>query len=244
MSDGMRLTDFKVLTFDCYGTLIDWESGLVESLKPLTSRMTRDIHRDEILETYARYELVQRTQTPTKLYLNLMATVYKRIAEEWATPVSWDECLRHGQSLKEWPAFTDSAESLAYLKKHYKLVILSNVDNDSFAASNTKLGVTFDAIYTAQDIGSYKPDDNNFRYMIDTLAQSGIDKAEILHTAQSLYHDHEPANRHGLKSCWIDRRHIQGGPGATPPPVEMPHYDFRFCSMAEMVEAHRKQLTE
>ena len=93
-------------------------------------------------------------------------------------------------------------------------------------------------------IGTYKPDDNNFNYMIDRLAESGIAKSKILHTAQSLFHDHEPANRHGLKSCWIDRQHIQDGSGATPPPGEMPHYDFRFCSMAELAEAHRKQLTQ
>ena len=238
----MQLTDFNVLTFDCYGTLIDWESGLLESLRPLTSRSGRDLSRNEILETCARHESIQQAQTPTKLYPELMATVYKRMAEEWAIPVSWDECLRHGRSLKEWPAFPDSAEALAYLKEHYKLVILSNVDNESFAASNAKLGVAFDAIYTAQDIGSYKPDDRNFRYLINTLAQSGVDKADILHTAQSLYHDHQPANRHELKSCWIDRQHNQEGTGATLSTSEMPHYDFRFCSMAELVEAHRSLL--
>lgn len=242
--NDVQLTDFKVLSFDCYGTLIDWENGLLESLQPLTSRLERNLSRNEILQTYARHELVQRTQTPTKRYSDLMATVYKRMAEEWASPVSWDECLAHGQSLKEWPAFPDSAESLAYLKEHYKLVILSNVDNDSFAESNAKLGVTFDAIYTAQDIGSYKPDDRNFHYLVDTLAQSGIEKADILHTAQSLYHDHLPANRHGINSCWIDRRHAQDGDGATPPPEEMPHFDFRFCSMAEMADAHRKLLAK
>lgn len=245
MSDRvLKLTDFEVLTFDCYGTLIDWESGLLKSFESLTDRSEREISRAEILETYARHEPVQQALTPTKLYPELMATVYKRMAEEWAIPVSWSECLRHGQSLKEWSAFPDSAEALAYLKKHFKLVILSNVDNDSFAASNAKLGVTFDAIYTAQDIGSYKPDDRNFHYMIDRLAESGIDKSRILHTAQSLFHDHEPANRHGLKSCWIDRQHVLDGNGATLDPAEMPHYDFRFCSMAEMVAAHREQLAQ
>lgn len=238
----MKLTDFKVLTFDCYGTLIDWETGLLESLKSLTDRMPRKLSDNEILETFARYESLQQDQTPTKVYSELIATVCKRMAEEWSVPVSWDECLRYGQSVKEWPAFPDSADALAYLKQHHKLAILSNVDNDSFAGSNAKLGVTFDAIFTAQDIGTYKPSDHNFHYMLDMLSQSGIEKSDILHTAQSLRHDHVPANRHGLKSCWIDRQHAQEGAGATPLPAEMPHYDFRFCSMAEMAEAHRKEL--
>ena len=204
------------------------------------NRLEREISRNEILEAHARYESSQQAQTPTKLYPEILAIVYKRLAEEWGLAVSWEECVRYGQSVKEWPAFPDSAEALTYLKKHYKLVIISNVDNDSFAASNEKLGVTFDAIYTAQDIGNYKPHDTNFDYMINMLAQLGFDKSEILHTAESMFHDHQPANRHGLKSCWIYRRHNQDGFGATMHPGEMPHYDFRFTSMAELVEAHRK----
>lgn len=240
----MKLSDFKVLTFDCYGTLIDWETGLLEALRPLTSRLTGEVSDEDVLAAYARYEPIQQVHTPTKLYSELMATVFRRMAEEWSAPVSWDECLKLGRSIEAWPAFSDSVAALAYLKQHYRLVILSNVDNDSFAASNEKLGVTFDSIYTAQDIGSYKPSDNNFNYMLDMLAASGIDKSEILHTAQSLRHDHVPANRHGIKSCWIDRRHSLDGSGATPLPTEMPHYDFRFCSMAEMAEAHRQEVAQ
>ena len=123
------------------------------------------------------------------------------------------------------------------MKDHYKLVILSNVDNRSFAASNAKLGVEFDAIYTAEDVGSYKPSDRNFDYMLEKLAGLGIEKSNILHTAESMFHDHGPANRHGLASCWIYRRHQDEGFGATMNPGDMPHYDFRFTSMAEMAEA-------
>jgi 2-haloalkanoic acid dehalogenase type II len=102
-------------------------------------------------------------------YSELLAVVYKRLAEEWGAGASWDECQAYGNSIKDWPAFADSAQALAYLKKHYKLVILSNIDNASFAHSNRKLQVEFDAIYTAQDIGSYKPSGRNFDYMIDKV---------------------------------------------------------------------------
>ncbi len=235
----MNLTDFKVLTFDCYGTLIDWESGMVAGLTPLTERLDRQLTRNEILEAHARYESSQQLQTPTKRYRDLLAVVYRRLAEEWGLSVSWEECVQYGRSIQNWPAFSDSAEALQYLKQHYKLVILSNVDNESFAASNEKLDVAFDAIYTAEDIGSYKPAAANFKYMLTMLQGLGYEKSDILHTAESLFHDHVPANHHGLSSCWIYRRHGQEGFGATMTPDEIPQYDFRFNSMAELVEAHK-----
>jgi 2-haloacid dehalogenase len=238
----MKLTDFKALTFDCYGTLIDWESGMVEALKPLTSTLGRPLSRDAILEAHARHEAAQQLQTPAKPYRDLLPIVYRRLAEEWGVPVDWADCVAYGRSVGNWPAFHDSVGALQYLKKYYKLAILSNVDNDSFAASNARLGVRFDAIYTAEDVGSYKPAARNFDYMLAKLAGLSIEKHEILHTAESLFHDHGPANRAGLASCWIFRRHDQQGFGATMNPGEMPHYDFRFDSMADLVKAHQDAL--
>src|SRR6185295_10816250 len=172
----MRLTDFKALTFDCYGTLIDWETGMVEALRPLTSRAKAPLSRNVILEAHARHESSQQVQTPAKLYRELLATVYKRLAEEWGIAATWEDCQRYGQSVRNWPAFPDSANALQYLKKYYRLVILSNVDNESFSHSNQKLGVDFDAIYTAEDIGSYKPDLRNFAYMLEKLGSLGVTK--------------------------------------------------------------------
>jgi len=238
----MKITGYKALTFDCYGTLIDWESGMAEGLKPLTSKAGRDLSRDEILQAHARHESFQQAQTPGMLYRNLLPVVYRRLAEEWGVSVSWSECAAYGQSVKNWPAFSDSAAALQYLKMHYKLVILSNVDHESFATSNQHLQVEFDAIYTAEDVGSYKPSDRNFEYMLTKLKGLGIEKQDILHTAESMFHDHAPANRHGLASCWIYRRHDQEGFGATMHPGDMPKYEFRFSSMAELASAHRQAL--
>jgi 2-haloacid dehalogenase len=237
----MRLTDFKVLTFDCYGTLIDWETGMVEALKPLTGRAKTPLSRNAILEAHARHEAAQQLQTPGKLYRELLAVVHKRLAEEWEIAVSWDDCVRYGRSVRDWPAFPDTAGALAYLKQHYKLVILSNVDNENFSFSNKKLGVDFDAIYTAEDIGSYKPSLSNFEYMLARLAERGIAKDTILHTAESMFHDHKPANEIGLKSCWIYRRYADEGFGATMHPGNMPRYDFRFTSMGEFAKAHQAE---
>jgi FMN phosphatase YigB (HAD superfamily) len=118
-------------------------------------------------------------------------------------------------------------------------VILSNVDRASFAATNERLGVVFDAIYTAQDIGSYKPDPRNFTYLVDRLREQGLPKDKLLHVAQSLFHDHVPAKAIGLASAWIDRRHDMEGRGATAPVTPEARYDFRFTSLRALTEAHQ-----
>ena len=238
----MKLSDFKALTFDCYGTLIDWESGMIAALTPLTERLQPALSRNEILEAHSRVEAMQQLNTPAKPYAELLAVVYKRLAEHWGLPVSWHECLRYGRSIANWPAFPDSSDALRYLKQHFELVILSNVDNESFAHSNARLGVAFDAIYTAEDIGSYKPAARNFEYMLDDLAARGIGRSDILHVAESLFHDHVPANGIGLTSCWIHRRHGDEGFGATRPPGAMPKIAFRFESMAALAAAHAAEL--
>jgi 2-haloacid dehalogenase len=237
-----KLTDFKALTFDCYGTLIDWESGMIEALKPLTSKSSRRLTRDEILEAHARHESSQQIQTPAKLYRDLLATVHRRLAEEWGVAASWSDCVAYGRSIRNWPAFADTVESLRYLKRHYKLAILSNVDNESFSFSSEKLEVDFDAIYTAEDCGSYKPSARNFEYMFAKLKTLGIEKREILHTAESLFHDHMTANELDLASCWIHRRHGQEGSGATVALAQAPRYDFRFDSLGDFVKAHQEAL--
>jgi putative hydrolase of the HAD superfamily len=237
---AVRLTDFRALTFDVYGTLIDWESGIVAALESLVRRADRDLGRNEILEAHAFHESESQRQTPAKIYSRLLAVVYKRLAEEWGVRVAWDECLAYGRSVRDWPAFPDSAAALDYLKQHYYLVVLSNVDNASFAHSKEKLGVRFDAVYTAEDIGSYKPAAANFEYMLANLERRGIRKHEILHTAESMFHDHAPANRLGLANCWIYRRHDEKGFGATRDPGEMPDYDMVFNSMADLAAAHEK----
>jgi 2-haloacid dehalogenase len=238
----MRLADFKVLSFDCYGTLIDWESGMMAALAPLVARAKRQPTRDDVLAAHGRHEAAQQIATPAMPYKNLLAVVYKRLAEEWDAPAPWDACVAYGQSIRNWPAFPDTVDALRYLKQHCRLVILSNVDNESFSHSNRKLGVEFDAILTAEDIGSYKPAQRNFDYMLETLSARGFARQEQLHVAESLFHDHGPANIAGLASCWIHRRHAEGGFGATLSPDVMPKFDFRFTGMAELVAAHRAEV--
>jgi 2-haloalkanoic acid dehalogenase type II len=239
----MRLSDFKALTFDTYGTLIDWETGIWNGLAPLIDKAGLDDRpRDEILGIFAKHESHQQLETPAMVYMQLLAMVYKRIADEWDVKVSAEEANIFGASVPDWPEFADSPRALQYLKKHFKIITLTNCDRLSYRGSNLRLRIEYDAIYTAQDIGSYKPDSRNFDYMLRRLHEDfGLGKKDILHTAQSLFHDHAPANALGLASAWIDRRHADKGSGATLAPSITPRYDFRFDSMIAMVKAHRAE---
>jgi 2-haloalkanoic acid dehalogenase type II len=234
----MKLHDFRVLTFDCYGTLIDWESGIITALQPLLQRASPIPSREAALEAFARHELALEEAAPRTLYSDLLAEVHRRLAREWKVAMREADHAGFGASVPDWPAFPDSPDALGYLKQYYKLVILSNVHRAGFEASNRRLGVAFDAIYTAQDIGSYKPNPANFQYMLDRLAETGVRKTDILHTAQSLFHDHAPAKKFGLATAWIDRRHGQAGWGATVPAPVGTAYDFRFPSLQAMADAH------
>lgn len=240
----MKLSDFKVLTFDTYGTLIDWETGIYNGLAPLVEKAgLEDRSRDEILEAFAKHETDQEAQTPGMVYMQLLSVVYQRLAKDWDVKVTSEEANIFGASVPDWPEFADSPRALQYLKKHFKLVTLTNCDRLSYRGSNLRLRIEYDAIYTAQDIGSYKPSLNNFDYMMRRLREDfGVEKTDILHTAQSLFHDHAPANQVGLASAWIDRRHADRGWGATMPPPGTPKYDFRFNSMIAMAKAHQQEL--
>jgi 2-haloalkanoic acid dehalogenase type II len=237
----MDLRAFKAFTFDCYGTLIDWESGILAELKPWVAAGGRALTDDQILEAFGEAESACEAATPSKLYPGILADTFRALGKRWEIPASDAQAAAFGASVPRWPTFPDSAAALAYLKQHYKLVILSNVDRASFAESNKKLQVAFDKIVTAEDVGSYKPDLGNFRRLLAELEKIGVRKAQVLHTAQSLFHDVVPAKSMGLKTCWINRRKDRLGGGATVLPKGDATPDIEFPSMAALVEAHRKR---
>ena len=181
-----KLSDYRAFTFDCYGTLIDWETGIWNAGQPLITANNRsDITREKFLRAFATAETYQEAKTPTMIYTELLSKVHQSIANAFTLTTNDTLDTKFGRSVKYWPEFDDSTASLNILKQHLKLVILSNVDRNSFSSSNTKLGVDFDAVYTAEDIGSYKPNPNNFQYMINSLRQTlSIEIDDILHVAQ------------------------------------------------------------
>jgi 2-haloalkanoic acid dehalogenase type II len=235
----VNLSDFKALSFDCYGTLIDWETGILEALRSLRERA--GVSEGDLLTAYGEVEHALEAELPGLVYSRLLEKVHAGLCRRFGVAEDVEEAAKLGASVGDWPAFPDTSDALRYLKQHFKLIILSNVDRLSFAGSNRKLGVEFDHVFTAQDIGSYKPDLRNFEYLIAHLAVDGIDRAALLHVAQSLFHDHVPANRMRIASAWIDRPNGKPGGGATVVPEPMPHYNFRFTSLGELAEAHRAE---
>ncbi len=208
----------EVLTFDCYGTLIDWEAGILAGLRRVLEGRAIAAGDEDLLERYARHEAAVEAGAYLP-YREVLARSLRGVcAELGATPTA-DEEAAFGGSVGDWPAFADSAEALARLARRFRLAVITNCDDDLFAASNRRLGVTFDWVVTAQQAGSYKPDPRNFELAFERI---GLPRQRILHVAQSLFHDHVPAKRLGMTTAWIDRRRGRPGSGATPPAVAVP----------------------
>lgn len=212
MAQPRPLSSFSCLTFDCFGTLVDWESGIYRALSPLTHRLPPSHFlrndRSALLKAFVAQEHRVQTAYPNALYNSVLATAFDNLATELGVLTSEDEKRHFGASVGDWPAFTDTVDALKRLQQHFKIVTLSNVDRESFARtlSGPLAGVEFDAIYTAQEIGSYKPNPRNFHYLIDHCdADLGIPKHGIIHTAQSLFHNIVPATAAGMISAWIER---------------------------------------
>lgn len=233
----MKLTDFDALSFDCYGTLIDWEHGLRKGLRKVADLQSPSPDVDALLEAYADAEAETERLTPRMRYPDVIARSIIASGAAYGIDVPPALGKEIGASVPDWPAFADSPEALARLSQHYKLIILSNVDRASFAGSNQRLGVTFDAVITAEDIGSYKPDPRNFAALLARVQEMGIAPGKLLHVAQSLFHDHVPAKGVGLSTVWIDRRGNRPGYGATPIPENAIEPDWMFPSMAAFADA-------
>jgi 2-haloacid dehalogenase len=222
------LSRFDALTFDCYGTLIDWETGIARGLTAVLRAHGLPADEDLLLETYAGFEAGAEAG-PYLTYREVLASSLRGVCSTFGVTPAPTEVEAFSGSVGDWPAFPDSAASLAALAGRYRLGVITNCDDDLFAASNRRLGVTFDWVVTAQQVGSYKPDPRNFEA---AFARMDVPRERILHVAQSLYHDHVPAKRLGLTTVWVDRRHGRPGSGATPPAEVTP--DLTVPDMATL----------
>jgi 2-haloacid dehalogenase len=233
-------TDFSAidaLSFDCYGTLIDWEAGIGGVFSAWAAAEGVDADTEQLLAAYATHEAAVAREEPTLLYPGVLARAFKAAGRQLGHDVSDDWAERLGASVPDWPAFPDSAEALQRLATRYRLIILSNVHREGFAGSNRRLGVEFDAIITAEDVGAYKPALNHFRRLDAVLDELQVPRDRLLHVAQSLFHDHAPAHGLGLRSVWINRRHDRPGWGATPEPAEDFGYEGEYPSLAAFADA-------
>ena len=229
--DALDYGRFEALTFDCYGTLVDWETGILTGLRAALRGLAVAPPDDELLERYSQAE--GEAEGGRYLpYREVVANSLRVVCRRYGIEATDKAAADFGASVGDWLPFPDSVAALARLKSRYRLGVITNCDDDLFATTNGRLGVEFDWIVTAQSVGSYKPDPRNFLAAFDRI---DLPRERILHVAQSLFHDHAPARRLGLASVWIDRRHGRAGSGASPW-VEA-HPEATFPDMASFAGA-------
>lgn len=234
----LDLLRFEWMSFDCYGTLIDWEKGILGALRPLLGRHGKSLRDEELLELYAELE-ARAEGGPYLRYREVLEEVVVKLGELVEFAPSRQEVHALSESLPGWPAFPDTVEALHRLKRRYRLAIISNTDDELFAATARTLEVAFDEVITAEQAKSYKPSRRNFEVALERM---GAPPKRVLHVAQSLFHDHAPAQALGLHSVWINRRAGKEGGGATRAATVTPEMEFRdLKSLADAVDEQARR---
>ncbi|MFN8495170.1 MAG: haloacid dehalogenase type II [Caldilineaceae bacterium] len=227
----IHFENFTHLTFDCYGTLIDWETGILQAVKAVLGQHRLIIRDAEILQLYAQYEAAEEAGA-YQPYRTVLRNVMARIGAELGFQPSEAELASLPDSVGHWPPFPDTVAALKRLQTRYKLVIISNIDDALFAESNKLLQAQFAEIITAQQVGSYKPARQNFQFALNRL---GVSKSQVLHVAQSLFHDHVPAKELGFTTVWVNRRSVLPNTGVSLPVAATP--DLEVPDMQSLVAA-------
>lgn len=220
----MDTTGVTHLTFDCYGTIIDWETGILSVLRELAAAAPSPLDDAGLLESYARHE-AEVEAGPWRRYREVLDAVEERVAADLGVALDDDVRGALSASVVDWPPFPDSVAALRRLSGRFALVILSNVDDDLFEGTRARLdGVELADVVTAEKTRTYKPDPRHFRLAMERL---GIGPSGSIHVAQSVYHDHVPAARLGIRSIRVNRRSVLTGRGITPPDPRRPPVEVR-----------------
>ena len=209
---------FDLLTFDCYGTLVDWEAGIIAAVRDVCAAHGAEPTEATILAAFGAAEHVVQAER-YRTYREVLALTLDRMGHTLGFRPTSAECEAFAASVGHWPPFPDTVDSLRRLATRYRLGIVSNVDDDLFAETATNLGTDFDWVVTAQQVGSYKPAPTHFEEM---AARSQIPVDRTLHVAQSLFHDIGPASALGYATVHVNRLSRAGGTGATPPADAQP----------------------
>jgi|SRR5579863_6256134 len=226
----LALSDFSVLTFDCYGTMIDWETGIFSALRPILAAHQKNIADAALLELYAELELAAE-QRDYLSYRDVLQSVVRGLGERLGFTATEAEVRALPESIKTWQPFPDTVTALQKLKSHYKLAVISNIDDDLFAQTAPKLKVSFDCVITAQQARCYKPCSKIFRMAQERI---GVNTQQWLHVGQSIYHDVIPAKALGIATVWVNRPSPRAGAGATKAAAGKP--DLEVSSLAALAE--------
>lgn len=237
----MRLGDFNTLTFDVVGTLIDFEAGILEWFRPTLGRHEVSKTDEEILIAFAAVEDKYQRETPEKPFTEMLPVICRDMASGWGVGFSDEEAESFRDSIRSWPPFPDTVEALEELGRSYRLVAVTNADAWALEHMSANMGDPFQERVTCDEVGVNKPSPRVFEYALDKLAPAGVKKEDILHTAQSQYHDIVPASALGFATMWIERRYGKGGYGATPSPEQIATPTFHATSMADFARQAREE---
>ncbi len=228
--------NFDAVTFDCYGTLIDWETGCLEVLRPWADGAGLAAEDDALLSHFAEAQRHQQSIRPTLPYREVLGRALETLAEHFEVGLQPAVRRHFAASVGNWPPFPDTVAALARLAGRFRLGVLSNVDNRSFAETHRRLGSVLDVVVTAEDVASYKPTTAHFQRAMGAFAELDVDARRILHAAQSRFHDIAPAHARGLAAVWVNRRHDRTGRGLTvPADVPTPHVVTGLADLAEQL---------
>ena len=235
------LHQFSTLTFDVIGTLIDFERGILEWFRPTLANRDMAQTDEAILTTFAACEDRYQRAAPDKPFTAMLPLIYRDMAAQWDIEARDNEAQEFQNSIQSWPAFPDTVASLQELKRRYKLVAVTNADAWALKYMSITMDDPFDEQITCDEVGVNKPSPLVFKHVLKKLAPLGVGKKDILHTAQSQYHDIVPAMELGFSTMWIERRHGKGSFGATPRPERVAAPTFHATSMADFVRQVREQ---
>ncbi len=237
----MKFSDFDTLTFDVVGTLIDFETGILDWFRPTLSRYRVSKTDEEVLTAFAAVEDRYQRETPEKPFTKMLPLIYGDMASGWNIGFRDEDAESFRDSIRSWPPFPDTVEALEELGTRYRLVAVTNADAWALEHMSANMGDPFQERITCDEVGINKPSPRVFEYVLEKLAPRGVEKRDVLHTAQSQYHDIAPATRMGLATMWIERRHGKDGFGATPRPEEVVTPTFHAASMDDFVRQVREE---
>jgi 2-haloacid dehalogenase len=236
----LDLSNFKALTFDVYGTLIDWEPSIISMFQSVADQYSVELSHDQLLLEFDRARAQLQRLRPALLYPEILRRSYIEFCDRYGISPNDAEREMFANSVMLWPAFPDARAALSYLHRYFKIGILSNIDDRSLAFSTRKLGLSADVIATAESVAAYKPDHDHFLTGLENFADMGVSKEQVLHVGQSLRADVIPANALGIKVAWIKRpgrslgSRIEDANGARP--------DITFDTLEQLAALHRAQL--
>jgi putative hydrolase of the HAD superfamily len=236
-----KLNEFNALTFDVVGTLIDFETGILEWFRPTLANKNLEKSDEEILTAFATCEDRYQRETPDKPFTAMLPLIYRDMALQWDINASENEAIEFQESIQTWPAFPDTIAALEELKTRYMLVAVTNADAWALKYMSDTMGNPFDEQVTCDEVGVNKPSPRVFDYVLEKFASVDVSKKNILHTAQSQYHDIVPAMSLGISTMWIERRQGKESFGATPKPIQVVEPTYHANSMEDFVRQVREQ---